>query len=236
MGAVRTASWAAVGFTQQLGTADRWQWSGYAGHGRSSTPDGGRPWDRPVILVVDQLITHRLDAHWQVGAGASFRSQQRYTEMEPFTRLLPTRAEGRLHARIGRAWSICAWKMQITFKQELRRFCTPQLEPWQEDLEWRSRFKVQAERALGRSGMRKVVFAVEELFAMDHERGVPEAWSRLGYRESRLSTYLVQRLYGDRFDLAVGGMADLVRHADPAVGWCFVSSLVWRDPFHASAN
>lgn len=230
MGPVRAAGWMAVGFTQRLDTAGRLNWSGYVGHGRSSMPQHGMPWQRPAILVVDQLLTRRIHPHAQVGLGMSFRSQQRYSATEPFERLAPDRDEGRLHARLALLWPIGHWRVQVTMKQELRRFFTPDLRPWKEDLEWRSRLKVQAEHPLDAHGRRRMVLAVEELFAMDHERSVPDEWTTLGYRESRLSAYLVQRIAHDRLEVAVGGMADVLR-GDPAIGPYMVASIVWRDPF-----
>lgn len=236
MGPVPAAGWIAVGLTQRLDTAGDLRWSGYVGHGRSSSPDHARPWQRPAILVFDQLLTYRFHTRWQVGMGMSFRGQQRYSGTAPFERTAPDRDEGRLHARLVLLWPVAHWRVQLTFKQELRRFFTPGLLPWDEDIEWRTRFKVQAEHALDQDGRRKVVLSVEELFAMDHERGVPGEWTTLGYRESRLSAYLVQRMAHDRIEVAVGGMADLVRGDGPAVGPYMAASLAWHDPFGRPAH
>ncbi len=236
MGEVRLTGWAAVGATQRLDTAGTWQWSGYLGHGRSAAPDGGTPWQRPAILVIDQLVTYRLAPHWQLGLGASFRSQWRYASEEPFEPIAPVRDEERLHARVVLQVPLAGWRMQVAVKEELRRFCTPDLKPWDQDVEWRNRLKLQADHDLDAAGMRKVVLSMEEPFAMDHQRQVADAWTALGYRETRLAAYLVQRLAHGGIDLSFGGMADLVRGAHPAVGPYVVTSLAWRDPFHRSVH
>lgn len=231
MGVVKSASWFAMGITQQLDTAGDIRWNAYVGHGRCSTSQQGMPWQRQAIQVFDQLITYRFHSQWQVGAGASLRFQQRYSDSDPFDRITPPRDEVRLHARIMHGWPIGRWRMQLTLKQELRRFFTPDLQPWKEDIEWRTRFKVQAEHALGQQGGRKVVCSLEELFAMDHVRGAQDAWTSMGYRETRASVYVVQRMANDRMEVALGGMADLVRGADQAICPYLAMSLTWRDPF-----
>ena len=236
MGALRSASWMAVGYAQRLDTAGAWQWSGYLGHGRSADPSHASPLHRPAILVIDQLLTRRLDAHWQVGLGASFRSQWRYAAQEPFGLLDPVRDEERFHARIVLKLPVRGWRIQMAAKEEFRRFCTPDLLPWGQDIEWRSRFKVQAEHALGHGSRRKVVLSAEELFATDHQRGGADHWSPMTYRESRIAAYLVQGLDHGRIDLSVGGMADLLREGTPRVGPYIVTSLSWRDPFHGHAH
>lgn len=232
LGRAHTAFWCALGFRQQLDTLRRKQWTGYVGLGRKSDPDDYRPLHRPAIIVVDQAFTHRFHRHWQYSLAVSYRQQDEYAAGAPFDHAEPgMRREFRGYGRFTFLMGRHRLKLAATLRQEVRLFYAPDLTPWEEDLELRTRFRLQGTWVLNTKGTTRLVVSGEPLFAAgrEHEPGHP--WVPVHYTESRFCCFLTTHPTPLPLEVGLGYMNDLVAPASPRDVHYVALSVVWEDPF-----
>lgn len=231
LGEGNTASWFAVGLKQQLDPLRKMNWVGYVGMGRKSGPDGNLPYRHPAILVVNQEFSHLLHRHWQYSLGLSYREQHEYARRPPYEHAEPGKKEEiRIYGRLTYLLSRSKWKFSATLRQEGRKFYTPDLVPWEEDLQLRTRTRIQATRYVDQRKRTKLIASAEQLFATSRELALRD-WSPLAYTESRFSLFLAYHPEELPFEFSVGYMNNLLGRSAPSSIHYIALSVVWQNPF-----
>lgn len=228
-----TASWLALGYEQALDSLHSQQWVGYVGLGRKSDPDDYNPMHRSAIVVVNQEYSNRFHRHWQYSAALSYRVQEEYSSSPPYDHAEPeSRNELRLYGRYAYIGGGSRFKFAATLRQELRRFYTPAFTPWHDDIELRTRFRMQGTWMLDQHGQSKVVASAEPLFSSRHTVAASDHWSPLRYAESRFCLFFATHPTHLPIEVSVGYMDDLLGHGTPHEVHYVAMSVLWEDPFH----
>ncbi len=230
LGVAHTATWLALGLRQHLDTLERQQWVAYVGVGRKSDPTDYLPYHRPAIIVLNQEYYHRVRRHWQYALAVSYREQDEYRAVAPFEHGDPRmRQEFRVYGRWSWLLKRHRWKFAATLRQELRLFYTPDFMPWEEDLQLRTRFRMQVAWDLNTARTVSLSASAEPLFATSRATSGACDWSPLAYGESRFGLFLSWRL--QPLVLSVGYMNNLLDDALPHDVHYVSMCAVWEDPF-----
>lgn len=191
LGKANTADWLAFGIRQELDTikGKGWQSMSYAGMGRKSNPDNYNPLFKPAILVLNQEFYHQFLDHWQYSFALSYRRQDSYLNDSPYLHDHPYfEQEFRVYSRISYILKSDRIKLVPTFRQEFRKFFTPDFKETTEDLQLRSRIRLQLSVNLNAKKTHRLIASSEQLFAIS-KKTAPSTWTGLNYRESRFSLY-----------------------------------------------
>lgn len=190
LGKANTANWLAFGMRQKLDTADKWQSVSYIGIGRKSNPDNFDPLFKPAIIVFNQEFYHQFHKNWQYSFALSYRRQDEYADVFPFEHeQYRIKQELRVYGRIAYCWFQSErMKLVTTFRQDIRTFYQPDFTFDNENLQFRSRLRLQLTVNLTKAKNQRLVLSSEQLFSTsnDLDRG---KFSAFGYRESRFSLY-----------------------------------------------
>lgn len=189
LGKANTASWFAVGVEQQLDTIKNKNWKSmtYVGAGRKSNPDTNNPFYKPAIFVVNQEFYNQFHNNWQYSFALSYRKQNEYSDSFPYEEIYPkSTQEIRLYGRFSYIFKTDRLKLTPTFRQEFRRFFTPDFTNAEDIFQLRTRFRLQLSINLDADKHHKLTFNSEQLFSISKETA---QWSDFNYRESRFSLY-----------------------------------------------
>lgn len=184
-----TSGWLAFGIRQPLDKANTMQSFTYTGMSFVSDPESYNPLQKPGIFILNEEFYHQFHKHWQYSLALSYRRQSEYEDLAPYDRSDPrTRQEFRVYGRYSFIQNWTRVRMVLTYRQELRKFFTPGFDPWNEDTQIRTRFRVQMALSLDEEKVHRLVMSAEPLFSTSH-RGTPKAWDPFRYRESRICFY-----------------------------------------------
>lgn len=210
LGTTQSAFWGAVGIRQKLD--DKNTSVTYVGIGRISGPAGdSNPFKKQSIIVLNQEFYHKLNAHWQYSYALSYRSQNQYSSDEPYGEKVPaTHQEFRGYGRIGYTATMGTVKWKSTFREEVRKFYTPQFKTVEDDFQLRSRFKTQATVALDNDSENSLTGSAEALFSISDDD--TEGWSKFEYKESRFCLYYSYAPNSIPVTFDIGYMNDLIGH------------------------
>lgn len=191
LGKANTANWFALGVRQELDTiADKgWQSMTYFGFGQKSNPDNYNPFYKPAIFVVNQEFYHQFHKTWQYSFAVSYRRQDEYFDIPPYehetTRI---KQEFRTYGRFSYIFKTSRIKLIPTFRQEFRKFYSPDFNNTDEDFQFRSRFRLQLTVNLYKNKTHRLIVSSEQLFSISKQT-TPNNWTDYNYRESRFSLY-----------------------------------------------
>ncbi|MXN92072.1 DUF2490 domain-containing protein [Flavobacterium sp. Sd200] len=210
LGSTKNAFWSAVGVRQKLDTKNTSLT--YIGLGRISDPEGdANPFKKQSIVVLNEEIYHKINPHWQYSYALSYRRQNQYENENPYDLETPSiHQEFRGYGRINYTTAIGEVKLKTTYRQEIRKFFTPDFGEVEDDLQLRSRFKTQATVALDSDHENSLLGSAEALFSDSNDD--TNGWSGFEYKESRFCLYYSYAPHNIPVVFDVGYMNDLVGH------------------------
>jgi hypothetical protein len=191
LGTGHMADWFAFGVRQELDTIDGrgWQSMSYVGVGRKSNPNNYNPLFKSAILVLNQEFYHQFHKHWQYSLALSYRRQDEYVDTPPYEHKTPNvKQEFRLYGRVSYILKTSRIKLTPTFRQEFRKFYSPDFKNISEYLQLRSRLRMQLTINLNAKKIHRLIMSSEQLFSVSKET-ITNTWTDFNYRESRLSLY-----------------------------------------------
>jgi hypothetical protein len=233
LGKAQTADWFAIGVRQDLDTIENkgWQSMSYIGVGRKSNLNNYAPFYKPAILVVNQEFYHQFHKTWQYSLALSYRRQDEYSDHPPYEHDNPKlKQEFRLYSRLSYIFSTSRIKLVPTFRQEFRKFYSPNLKNIDENFQFRSRFRLQLTANLDSKNRHKLIASTEQLFSISKENK-PNTWTDFNYRESRLSLYYSYSPITLPFIFSVGYMNNLVGQKNPYDVHYLAFDIVIKNPF-----
>ncbi|MDM8176343.1 MULTISPECIES: DUF2490 domain-containing protein [Olivibacter] len=230
LGEANTAGWFAFGLRQDLGVSKKWQSMSYIGLGRKSNPDNYALFFKPAILVINQEFYHRFHPHWQYSIALSYRKQEEYNDFAPYRRTVAGfEREWRLYGRMAYTIKNERLKFTTTFRQELRTFAQPFEEASSEDLQLRSRLKLQLAINLDKHKIHKLIGGYESLFSTSRS-ALSERWSSFKYRESRFTFYYSISPQELPFTIDLGYMNNLVGSQSPFSAHYLALDVIYNNP------
>ena len=210
LGTTQSAFWGAVGVRQKLDEKNTSVT--YVGIGRISDPEGdANPFNKQSIIVLNQEFYHKLNTHWQYSYALSYRSQNQYSSKEPYKAESPTtHQEFRGYGRLSYTAKTGSVNWKSTFREEIRKFYTPDFETVEDDFQLRSRFKTQATIPLDVYSESSLIGSAEALFSISNDD--TEGWGDFEYKESRFCLYYSYAPHSIPVTFDIGYMNDLIGH------------------------
>lgn len=233
LGKAHTADWFAFGVRQELDTIEGkgWQSMTYIGVGRKSNPNNYDPFYKPAILVLNQEFYHQFHNDWQYSLALSYRRQDEYLDNMPYEHDNPKlKQEFRLYGRFSYLFSTSRIKLVPTFRQEFRKFYTPDFQNISEDYQFRSRFRLQLTVNLDSKKTHRLIASSEQLFSIS-KGNTPDNWTDFNYRESRFSLYYSYSPKALPFIFSVGYMNNLIGQKNPYDVHYLAFDIVIENPF-----
>lgn len=210
LGIAHTAEWFALGVKTPLNTSGSWQSLSYLGLGRKSNPDEYDPVRKSAITVLNQEFYHQLKNRFQYSFALSYRRQDAYAAEPPFKHEEPAiEQEFRLYGRLYYTIPLHAYRLAFVYRQELRKFFTPDFSPAEESFQFRSRFRVQLSRSLDDAANHKLIAGAEMLLANSRETAAKK-WSGLAYTEARFTFYYSVKVKNSPLQVDIGYMNNLI--------------------------
>lgn len=229
LGVAHTVNWVALGFRQKLKTRKPWQSMTYVGMGRMSDPNNYDPVSKPAIFVLNEEITHTINKHYQYSFALSYRHQDEYVSAKPYEHQSPGfRQEFRPYGRFYYTLPMNRFKLAAIFRQEFMRFYTPDFKNPEEDMEIRSRYRLQLSMALNKLKTQKISLNAEALFSSSHE-SEDKQWTPYRYGESRFSCYYSYTMSRLPVTLDVGYMNNLLGRVHPIMVHYFAFDVILDD-------
>lgn len=236
LGKAKTATWLAVGIRQDLDTIQKWQSVSYIGIGRKSNPEQWDPLFKPAILVFNQEFYHQFNQHWQSSFALSYRRQDEYIENSPYVHSSPDiQQEFRLYSRLSYTIKNSRLKFVPTFRQEFRKFYTPDFNHMPEDFQFRSRLRLQLSLYLNGNQTRRLIAGSEQLFSISKYAGA-NSWSGFNYHESRFSLYYSVSPQAIPFTFSLGYVNNLVGVHHPYAVHYLSFDVIFENPFKRHAR
>ena len=233
LGKTLTAGWVAFGVRQELDTVEGkgWQSMTYAGFGRKGNPDNYHLFYKSAIFILNQEFYHQFHNNWQYSLALSYRRQDEYLSDPPYEHDNPKlKQEFRLYSRFSYIFKISWMKLIPTFRQEFRKFYSPDFKPTNEDFQFRSRFRLQLTANLDRKKIHRLIVNSEQLFSASKEN-VPNAWTNFKYKESRFSIYYSYSPKTSPFIFNIGYMNNLVGLKKSYAAHFLAFDVVIENPF-----
>lgn len=233
LGKAKTASWFAFGIKQALDTVHKKESTTYIGIGRKSSPENTNPFNKMGILVLNQEFSNHYAKNWQYSYAISYRRSNEYESTAPYQTADPAiEQEFRIYGRYTYLTEFGAVKWKNTFRQEYRKFFTPDFTKSNEDYQFRTRLKSQINIDLGTQKLHHIIGSAEALFAISKENRPTSEWTKFSYKESRFGLYyqLTPREIPFTFDF--GYMYNLIGKGTKTSGVNYLAiDVVWNNPF-----
>ncbi len=238
LGKANTADWFALGIRQKLDAIEGkgWQSMSYIGLGRKSNPDNYDPFYKSAILVVNQEFYHQFHKDWQYSLALSYRIQDAYLDKVPYEHDTPNlKQEFRLYSRLSYIFSTSRIKLVPTFRQEFRKYYSPDFQNNNENFQFRSRFRLQLTANLDNKKQHRLTLGSELLLSISKEN-TPDTWTDFNYRESRFSLYYSFSPKTLPFIFSVGYMNNLVGYKNPYKVHYLAFDIVIESPFNVQRH
>jgi len=230
LGDANTAGWFAVGVRQELDTIKAVQSMSYIGLGVKSNPDNSNPFYKPAIIVLNQEFYHQFHKHWQYSGALSYRRQQEYSKTSPYESEDPSiKQEFRIYGRLVYVLKTSKIKLAFTYRQEFRKFYTPDFNNWPETFQLRSRFRAQFTLNLNANKTQRFICSAEALFSKS--KAATGDWSVLSYQESRFCLYYSVSPRNFPLIFNLGYMNDLLGHTAAHPVSYIAFDIIWENPF-----
>lgn len=203
----------------------------YIGLGRKSQPDTYDPLYQPAIFVVNQEFYRQLSTAFQYSVALSYRKQNQYLSEPPYQNASPdTKQEFRAYGRFAYNLQTAKLKFAATFRQEFRKFHSASVEKQQEDLQLRSRLKLQLSTYLDPEKQHSLSGSTELLFGISKEK-LPASWTGFAYQETRFTAYYSLAPKATPLVFSVGYMNDLIGTTKPHSVHYLAFDIVVKNPF-----
>ena len=209
LGNTSTAFWSAVGIRQKLDAKN--SFVTYLGLGRISDPEGdANPFKKQSILVLNQEFYHKMNTHWQYNYALSYRRQNQYESEAPYELETPAiQQEFRIYGRLAYATPVgSSVKWTTTYRQEFRKFFTPDFDDVPDGFQLRSRFKTQVLFPLDTDKENSLMGSAEALFSISNDADA--GWGDFAYKESRFCLYYCYSPDAIPVTFDIGYMNDLM--------------------------
>jgi hypothetical protein len=233
LGKTQTADWFAIGVRQELDTikGKGWQSMSYIGVGRKSNPDNYNPFYKPGILILNQEFYNQFHENWQYSLALSYRRQDEYLDDPPYEHEDPKlKQEFRVYSRLSYIFSASRLKLVSTFRQEFRKFYSPDFKNIDENYQIRSRFRLQLTVDLDTDKQHRLIASSEQLFSLSKNKS-PGSWTDFNYRESRFSFYYSYSPKKSPLIFSLGYMNNLVGQNSPYDAHYAAFDIVLKNPF-----
>lgn len=231
LGITKTAAWVAFAVRQELDTVKKWQSVTYTGISRKSNPDNYDPLFKPAIFIINQEFFHQFHKRWQYSLAVSYRRQHEHLETPPYGPDNPSLLqEFRFYGRFSHIIKMSRIRITPTFRQEIRKFVTPDFENISEDFQLRSRFRLQLTVNLDANRRHNLVAGSEQLFSVSKKTN-SNTWTAFKYKDTRLTLYYSFSPATSPLTFNIGYMNNLVGtkpHSAHYIGF----DITWRNPFN----
>lgn len=227
------AGWFALGVRQELDTikGKGWQSMSYVGVGRSSGRDNNSPLYKRTLFVVNQEFYHQFHTHWQHSIALSYRKQNEYSDPSENTRNNSTiQNEFRLYGRFSYIFKTNKIKLQPTIRQEFRQFSTSHLKNPDEDLQFRTRLRLQLTINLDSRKTHRLIISSEQIFSLGRIAKTKN-WKNYNYQESRFSIYYSLSPKTSAFIFSIGYMNNIVGQKSLYDSHYIAFDIVIENPF-----
>ncbi len=231
MGKAKTGAWVAFGLKQQLDNQKKWQSMSYIGFARKSNLNNYDPLFKPAFFILNQEFSHQFHKHWQYSLAVSYRRQYEYFYKPPYEPKTPSlKQEFRLYGRFSYLLKTTRFSFSSTFRQEVRKFYSPDFKIVSEDLQIRSRIRLQFTVNLNATKTHRLIAGSEQLFSISKDTRL-NTWTTFDYSDSRFSFYYSYSSQTQPFIFSVGYMNDLVGKKAPFSAHYFGFDLILENPF-----
>lgn len=190
LGKANSAFWSAIALRQDFDSLETWQSVTYIGHGRKSNPSDRNLFSKNVIWVFNEEIYRAFGANWRISFALSYRHQSQFDEVDKqffVSKTQPYEHEFRYYSRLSKTWRFGRFKFVPTLRQEIRRFYEPGFKESDEQLQFRTRFRLQMTANLTKDKVHRIVFGAESLFSGSIYQDKQQ--HGFGYREARFTLY-----------------------------------------------
>ena len=234
LGKANSASWFAIGFSEQIkGANDKnWESMTYFGMGRKSNPDNNNPFYKPALLVVNQEFYQQFHKHWKYSFALSYRKENEYSNQFPYEYEDPKwKQEFRAYGRFSYILQTNHIKFEPTFRQEFRWFRAPDFSSADENFQLRTRFRLKLSTYLDAKKIHKISVSSEQLFAISQKN---EHWTAFKYTESRFSFYYSYAPKTLPFTIDLGYMKDVVGTKNGFQADYLAADIIFKDLFNTN--
>jgi len=225
-------SWEAIAIRQGLDSSNLKQSVTYVGMGRIGNPNGYNPFQKSGIFVINEEFYNQFHKHWQYTAALSYRRQNDYSDIAPYEQVNPIiTQEFRLYGRFSYILKTSRIRLVATYRQEFRKFFTPEFRNSSEDLQFRSRLRAQLTINLDHKKIYRLVMSAEALFSIT-KNNFPQSWTNFAYHESRFCFYFAYAPKHKPFIINIGYMNDLLGTGSAVKGGNYlVGDIIFENPF-----
>lgn len=233
LGKTNIGSWIAVGIRQELDTIEGkgWQSMTYVGLGRKSNPDNYNPFYKAGIFIANQEFHHQFHKTWQYSIALSYRRQDIYLDKPPYEYDSPNlQQEFRVYGRLSYIFRTSRIKIVPTFRQEFRKYFTPDFKNASDNFQFRSRIRIQLSANLDNKKKHRLVLSSEQLFSIGM-KSKQNQWTDFNYRESRFSFYYSYSPKTSPFIFNIGYMNNLVGNQKVYTAHYLAFDIILENPF-----
>ena len=230
-------SWDAIAIRQGLDSAHLKQSVTYLGIGRIANPGSYNLFHKPAIIVINEEFYNQFHAHWQYSLALSYRRQNDYSDIIPYEQVSPyITQEFRIYGRFSYVLKTSRIRLVTTFRQEFRKFFTPNFKNSDEDVQFRSRLRAQLTINLTENKIYRLVMSAEALFSITKNNS-PLAWTNFAYHESRFCFYVAYAPKHKYYVFNIGYMNDMLGTGnDLKEGNYLAIDLILENPFDFVKN
>lgn len=227
LGEAHTSGWMAVALNSYLDSSKTWQSVSYLGYARKSDPDNYNPVNKAAIWVLNHEFYHTFQKNWQYSLALSYRRQNEYAHNSPYERLAPSvQQEFRVYGRLSHTIRRNAFSLTPIYRQEFRKYYTPDFHSTSENLQLRSRMRLKATVNLDKR--HKITGNSEQLFSSSLKN---DSWTRFAYKESRFSLYYSVALKNLPVTVNTGYMLNLINGPHPVYNHYLALDIAIENPF-----
>jgi len=191
VGEAKNAFWLATGFKQDIlkTNVPLLTSSTSIGIGRKSNPDNFNLFQKHQSFILKESLSVRLKPKWKMSLGLGYYKTRRYHDEAPFELLeTPVQHEFRLSVTPTFQWTKNRFSMAANLSQEFRKYFAPKAGSINDDIQFRTRFRLLFSVNLDKEKVHKLVATSEQLFSISKDKN-PEQWTDFNYRESRFCFY-----------------------------------------------
>ena len=231
LGNTNLSTWGAFALRQALDTTSQKQSVTYIGFAGISHPDNYNAFQKPGMLIINEEFYHQFHKSFQYSVALSYRRQHEYIDIAPFEKNEPSiKQEFRVYSRSSFLWKNSNLKFVGTFRQEFRKFFTPDFQDWNETYQFRSRVRSQLALNLDKNKIHKLILSAELLFSVSKTLSPTPTWSKFNYREGRFCLYYSIDPKKYPFIFNIGYMNNLVGTKNPHSGHYAALDIIWENP------
>lgn len=229
VGDAQIAEWSALGIQQKLNSSKTWESMTYVGWANKSIRNYN-PLDRKDSWVLNEAITHKMKVNnWRYALSFIYKHKTKYSYTDDNINQ-SVKQEFRTYGSVNYPFKLNYLTIVPTFRQEVRRFYTSDFDLPTEDLEFRTRFRLQFIFNLDKQNEHRIIGSSEQLFTFDHDHK-NEDWSKYSYNESRFMLYYSYSPSTIPIQLDLGYKNDLLGTIHPHSANYIAFDVIIKNPF-----